>query len=58
VIFGVGWGLSGSCPGTALAQIGSGHTVALFTATGILLGNVLFERVIAGRLGLSRDACN
>lgn len=58
VIFGVGWGLSGSCPGTALAQIGSGHTVALFTAAGVLLGNVLFERVIAGRLGLSRDACN
>jgi uncharacterized membrane protein YedE/YeeE len=58
VIFGVGWGLSGSCPGTALAQIGSGHTVALVTAAGILLGNVLFERVVAGRLGLSRDACN
>jgi len=58
VIFGVGWGLSGSCPGTALAQIGSGHTVALFTAAGVLLGNGLFERVIAGRFGLSRDACN
>lgn len=58
VIFGVGWGLSGSCPGTALAQIGSGHTVALLTAAGVLLGNALFERVVAGRLGLSRDACN
>jgi uncharacterized protein len=58
VIFGVGWGLSGSCPGTALSQLGSGHTVALFTVTGVLLGNALFERVISGRFGLSRDACN
>jgi uncharacterized membrane protein YedE/YeeE len=58
VLFGVGWGLSGSCPGTALSQIGSGHTVALLTATGVLLGNGLFERSLAGRFGLSRDACN
>jgi uncharacterized membrane protein YedE/YeeE len=58
VIFGIGWGLSGSCPGTALAQIGSGHTVALLTAGGVVLGNALFERVIASRFGLSRDACN
>jgi uncharacterized protein len=58
VIFGVGWGLSGSCPGTVLAQIGSGHSVALLTAAGVLLGNGLFERIIAGRFGLSRDACN
>jgi uncharacterized membrane protein YedE/YeeE len=58
IIFGVGWGLSGSCPGTALAQIGSGHTVALVTAAGVLLGNGLFERVISGKFGLSRDACN
>jgi uncharacterized membrane protein YedE/YeeE len=58
VIFGVGWGLSGSCPGTVLAQIGSGHTVALLTAAGVLVGNGLFERIIAGRFGLSRDACN
>ena len=58
VIFGVGWGLSGACPGTALAQIGSGHSVALVTAAGVLLGNGLFERVISGKFGLSRDACN
>jgi uncharacterized membrane protein YedE/YeeE len=58
VIFGVGWGLSGSCPGTALAQLGSGHTVALFTAAGVVLGNALFERLVAGRFGLSRDTCN
>jgi uncharacterized membrane protein YedE/YeeE len=58
VIFGIGWGLSGSCPGTTLAQLGAGHTVALLTAAGVLLGNGLFERVFAGRFGLSRDACN
>jgi uncharacterized protein len=58
VVFGVGWGLSGTCPGTALAQLGSGHVVALFTAAGILLGNWLFERLDTGRLGISRDSCN
>src|SRR5262245_15436226 len=44
VLFGLGWGLSGSCPGTVLAQLGSGHAVAAITLLGVLLGNVAFDR--------------
>lgn len=41
--FGVGWALSGTCPGTALAQIGEGRLAGLFTFAGILLGSYLHE---------------
>ena len=58
VLFGLGWGLSGSCPGTVLTQLGSGHWVALLTLSGVLLGNVLFERVLAPRFGLNSDSCS
>ena len=37
-LFGVGWALSGTCPGTALAQIGEGKLAALATFAGILIG--------------------
>lgn len=57
VVFGVGWGLSGTCPGTAFAQVGSGHFIAIATVAGILLGNWLYERHVAVRFGLSVDAC-
>lgn len=37
-IFGAGWALAGACPGTALAQIGEGKVMAIFTVIGILAG--------------------
>jgi uncharacterized membrane protein YedE/YeeE len=58
LLFGLGWGLSGSCPGTALVQLGSGHVIAAFTIAGIVLGNWLFERVGSARFGIGRDNCN
>ncbi|HEY3500983.1 MAG TPA: DUF6691 family protein [Polyangiaceae bacterium] len=58
VVFGVGWGLSGSCPGTVLAQLGAGHVIALVTAGGVLLGNWIFERWFSGRYGLAKNSCN
>jgi uncharacterized protein len=58
VLFGLGWGLSGSCPGTVLAQLGSGRVIAAITLCGILLGNWLFERFVAGRYGLAADSCS
>jgi uncharacterized protein len=58
VLFGVGWGLSGTCPGTALVQLGSGHLIASVTIIGILSGSWLFERFALPRLGLSADSCN
>jgi uncharacterized membrane protein YedE/YeeE len=38
LLFGLGWGISGTCPGTALAQIGEGRLSGLVTFSGILLG--------------------
>lgn len=38
LLFGVGWAIAGSCPGTALAQIGEGRLAGLATFAGILLG--------------------
>jgi uncharacterized membrane protein YedE/YeeE len=38
LLFGVGWAVSGTCPGTALAQIGEGRLAGIVTFSGILLG--------------------
>lgn len=50
LLFGVGWAIAGTCPGTALAQLGEGHLVALFTFAGILLGSYLHP-VLLGASG-------
>ncbi len=42
-IFGVGWALTGTCPGPAVVQEGLGHWVALATVAGIFLGNLAYE---------------
>jgi uncharacterized membrane protein YedE/YeeE len=47
VLFGVGWAMSGTCPGTALAQIGEGRLAAIVTFAGILLGAYLPSRAKA-----------
>ena len=41
VLFGVGWGLCGVCPGPALAGIGTGSTALLIALAGILAGTLL-----------------
>ena len=42
VIFGLGWGLAGACPGTALAMLGEGKLGSLFTIAGFFVGTWLF----------------
>ncbi len=42
LIFGLGWGLSAACPGTALAMLGEGKLAPLFTVGGILLGTWIY----------------
>lgn len=37
-IFGIGWGLSGVCPGPALAALGTGNTDVLWALGGTVLG--------------------
>ena len=44
-LFGVGWGLSGFCPGPALVSFGAGVRSALWFVPAALLGMVLFYRV-------------
>lgn len=43
LLFGAGWALTGTCPGTGLAQIGEGKLMALFTVGGILIGTTLYR---------------
>ena len=42
ILFGVGWAVSGACPGTVLAQIGEGKVLGLFTFLGMLFGTYLY----------------
>lgn len=56
LVFGAGWALSGTCPGTALAQIGEGKLYALATVAGILAGTWLRERAAMTRTAASARA--
>ena len=47
VIFGVGWGLSGFCPGPAIVSIGAGVKAALWFVPAMVAGMALY-RVLAG----------
>lgn len=42
LVFGVGFGLSGYCPGTALAALGQANWDALAVIAGLLAGSYLF----------------
>lgn len=43
VVFGVGWGLAGFCPGPALVAMGSGYVEALIFSTAMVAGMAVFE---------------
>lgn len=47
-IFGIGWGLSGVCPGAGIASIGVGNWPIVFALIGMLIG-ALLQGVIASR---------
>lgn len=40
-LFGIGWGISGVCPGPAIAGLGTGNTDLLWALGGIALGALL-----------------
>lgn len=44
LIFGIGWGVAGACPGPIATQIGQGVPWAIFTMTGALGGVYLYLR--------------
>ena len=47
LIFGVGWGLSGACPGPIATQLGQGIVWGVPTTVGLVLGILLFGRLQA-----------
>jgi len=47
LLFGVGWGVSGACPGPIATQLGQGIAWGVPTAVGLVLGIVLFRRMQA-----------
>jgi uncharacterized membrane protein YedE/YeeE len=44
LLFGAGWALAGTCPGTVLTQLGEGKVFAVFTVGGILVGVWVFQK--------------
>lgn len=52
-IFGIGWAVSGACPGTALVQIGEGKILAFFTVAGLIFGTYLYAFFIERRPDLT-----
>jgi uncharacterized protein len=47
-LFGAGWALAGTCPGTSLAQLGEGKFIAIFTVIGIGAGVWAYKRFKSG----------
>ncbi|MCB9726865.1 MAG: YeeE/YedE family protein [Deltaproteobacteria bacterium] len=47
-LFGAGWAVTGTCPGTGLAQLGEGKLMAVFTVAGIFAGTFLYRLVGPG----------
>ncbi len=45
IIFGIGWAITGACPGPIFAQIGSGEYAAISTFVGSLIGSLFFNLI-------------
>jgi len=48
VIFGVGWGISGQCPGSAVASLGTGNWPVIVGLAAMFLGAYLRGRFVPG----------
>lgn len=42
ILFGVGWAVSGACPGIALVSLGEGQLAAIATLIGLFAGNLSY----------------
>jgi uncharacterized membrane protein YedE/YeeE len=49
VLFGVGWGIGGFCPGPALVALGSGMGAAAVFVVSMLVGMLVHDRYLAKR---------
>lgn len=43
ILFGIGWGLTGTCPGPIYVQIGGGFSIALITLLSALAGTWVYS---------------
>ena len=46
ILFGIGWAVTGACPGTVLAQIGEGKMLGLFSMLGMVCGTFLYALIV------------
>jgi uncharacterized membrane protein YedE/YeeE len=57
LLFGIGWGVSGACPGPIATQLGQGIAWGIPTTIGLVLGILLFDRLqVRARTGPERAA--
>jgi uncharacterized membrane protein YedE/YeeE len=56
VLFGVGWGLAGFCPGPALVALGAGYMKALVFVAAMVAGMLMFEWIERVRMRPALDA--
>jgi uncharacterized membrane protein YedE/YeeE len=54
-IFGIGWGLSGICPGAAYASLGLGNVTILYAIVGMFIGAYIQGRLRGAAEELSAD---
>jgi len=45
IIFGVGWGVSGICPGTSIAALGMGNLPILYAIAGMFIGTFVYGSI-------------
>ncbi len=55
VLFGLGWGISGACPGAALASVGVGNYPIFISLAGMFAGAYVQGRFFEGPSGRGRS---
>jgi len=56
LLFGVGWGLAGFCPGPALVALGAGYAKAVVFTVSMVLGMLVFEWIERARTATTGTA--
>jgi len=58
ILFGIGWAITGSCPGIALVQFGQGQAPTVFTIFGIFFGVWFYRQVHRRFFRWDAGSCN